>query len=311
MVTGKPERADPGKLATNAGSAFVGSYVLGMGFVLTPDERDALLKKNKRNAQRIFPYLGGQEVNSSPTQNFDRYVISFGEMSLEEAGAWPDLLAIVREKVKPERDKNRRAVRKKYWWRFGETTPALYAALAPLSRCLVTARVTKHLCFSFQPTDRIFSEAMYAFPLDHYAAFAVLQSRVHEPWARLLSSSMKTDLRYAASDCFDTFPFPAPDPRAKHPVLEKAGEKLYEARAKFMVETDQGLTKTYNALKDPDCNDRAVLKLRELHEAMDAAVLSAYGWLDLVDSVPPYEEIDRSWDLEIIRRTYELNQERR
>src|SRR6056300_1099837 len=103
MVTGKPERTDPAKLAANRGNAFVGSYVLGMGFVLTPDERDALLKKNKRNAQRIFPYLGGQEVNSSPTQNFDRYVISFGEMSLEEAGAWPDLLAIVREKVKPER----------------------------------------------------------------------------------------------------------------------------------------------------------------------------------------------------------------
>ncbi len=99
------ERSDARKLFANAGTAFVGSYVLGMGFTLTPEEREALVRKDPRNAERIFPYLGGQEVNTSPTQTFDRYVISFGTTSLEEAERWPDLLAIVRQKVKPERDK--------------------------------------------------------------------------------------------------------------------------------------------------------------------------------------------------------------
>ncbi len=79
--------------------------VYGQGFVLTPDERDTLIAKDAKNAERIFPYLGGQEVNTSPTQEFDRYVISFGQMSLEEAEQWPDLIEIVREKVKPEREK--------------------------------------------------------------------------------------------------------------------------------------------------------------------------------------------------------------
>jgi hypothetical protein len=46
-------------------------------------------------------------------------------MELAEAERWPDLLAIVREKVKPERDTNNREVRRKYWWRFGEVAPAL------------------------------------------------------------------------------------------------------------------------------------------------------------------------------------------
>jgi hypothetical protein len=305
-----PERRPPAKLVENGGCSFQGSMVAGMGFTLTPDERDALVKQNPRNAQRIFPYLGGQEVNTSPTQDFDRYAISFGAMSLEEAVAWPDLLAVVREKVKPERDKLRNnADGRRYkamWWRFGRWSPALYAALAPLSRCLVTACHAKHLMFAFQPTDRIFSHGLYAFPLGHYAAFAVLQSRVHEPWARLLSSSLEDRLRYAASDCFDTFPFPTPDPRAKHPALEKAGEKLYDARAKFMVEADQGLTKTYNALKDPNCSDRTVLKLRGLHEAMDRAVLDAYGWGDI--DVLQYPE---PLGLEVIDRLYALNQDRR
>jgi hypothetical protein len=281
-----PERADPQTLAHNADLSFVGSYVLGMGFVLTPDEREALVAKNPRNAERIFPYLGGEEVNSNPDHGFDRYVINFGQMELSEVEPWPDLIKIVREKVKPERDQNNREVRKKYWWRFGEVAPALYTKIAKLSRCVVTSQVTKHLCFSFQPTDRVFSQKLIIFPVDTWTGVAALQSRAHACWTWLLSSTMKTDLNYSPSDCFQTFPFPKPDPRTKIPALEAIGERLYTARAKYMLDTQQGLTKTYNALKDPASEDPAILALRALHIELDRAVLHAYGWHDI--EVPPY-----------------------
>src|SRR5690606_22306377 len=116
-----------------------------------------------------------------------------------EAEQWRDLIAIVREKVKPERDRNQRDVRRIYWWRFGETTPALYAAIAPLERCLVTAIVSKHLMFSFQPTDRVFSHKLYVFPLDRFCTFAILQSRLHNAWTWLLSSTLEERLNYSAS----------------------------------------------------------------------------------------------------------------
>ena len=48
-----------------------------------------------------------------------------------------------------------------------------------------------------------------------------------------------------------------------------------------MVENDQGLTKTYNRFHDPDELDPRIHRLRELHTAMDRAVLAAYGWTDL------------------------------
>lgn len=278
-----PERADPTKLQNNAGCSYVGSYVLGMGFTLTPEERDALVQKNPKNAERIFPYLGGEEVNSSPTQHFDRYVISFGQMDLPEAEQWPDLLAIVREKVKPERDKNNRANYRDKWWQYGEDRPGLRAAIAPLERCLVTACVSKHLMFSFQPTNRIFSHRLFVFPLTHHTQFALLQSRLHAAWTWLLSSTLETRLNYSASDCFETFPFPEADPRALLPELEALGEKLYAARAQYMVDTNQGLTKTYNALKDPACEDPRILELRALHEELDRAVLRAYPCLVGVD----------------------------
>jgi hypothetical protein len=280
------ERADAVQLASNAGQSFQGSIVLGMGFTLTPAERERLVAHDAKNAERIFPYLGGQEVNTSPTQTHDRYVISFGQMSIEEAGQWPDLLAIVRETVKPDRDNDKRDVRRRYWWRFGEVAPALYDAIARLERCLVTSRVSKHLVFAFQPVDRIFADRLYVFPLPAFTGFAVLQSRVHEPWVWLLSSTMKNDLNYSASDCFETFPFPEPDPRATIPPLEDIGQRLYDARAAYMVDTQQGLTQTYNRLKDPDEHDARILELRRLHEEMDRAVLDAYGWNDL--QVPPF-----------------------
>jgi hypothetical protein len=335
----KPERPDPSSLRSNEGTAYVGSYVLGMGFVLAPEEREQLLAADRRNSECIFPYLGGEDINSSPTQDYDRYVISFGRMSLEEASRWPKLMERIRSTVKPERDKVRREAHRKHWWHYADKRPELYAAIAPLSRCLVTARVTKHLCFSFQPTDRILNEKLYVFPFESLAPFSVLQSRIHGSWTWMLSSTLKTDLNYSASDCFETFAFPEPDPRAVIPELEAIGEKLYDTRAKYMVDTDQGLTKTYNALKDPNCADERILALRELHEEMDRAVLRAYprlpqegadsngttsiattaingeviGWSDI--PVPPFCIVtDEDWaalqafEDEVIDRLFVLNE---
>ena len=107
----------------------------------------------------------------------------------------------------------------------------------------------------------------------------LLQSRTHEVWARFSSSSMKDDLRYAPSDCFETFPFP--DGSRENQSFEEAGCTYYEFRSALMVRNNEGLTKTYNRFHDPDESSPDILKLRELHTAMDRTVLDAYGWTEL------------------------------
>lgn len=310
----KPERSEPRLLAANANTSYQGSILRGMGFTLTPAERDALVKKSKKSGERIFPYLGGEEVNSSPSQSFERYVISLGELPLEQAGAWPELLQILRESVKPERERTRDA-REFPWWQFWRARSELYAALAPLDRCLVTALSGKHRAFAWQPTNRILDQTLIVFPLSRDAHFSVLQSRVHEAWSVELSSTIKEDQRYNPSRAFQTFPFPNPDPRTVIPELESIGEHLDDTRARFMVDTNQGLTKTYNALKDPGCGDPRILELRGLHEEMDRAVLAAYGWSGI--AVPPYcpltdkdREALQAFEDEVIDRLYVLNAER-
>jgi hypothetical protein len=95
--------------------------------------------------------------------------------------------------------------------------------------------------------NRVFAHSLAVFPLDTHAAFCALQSRPHEIWARFFGSSMKDDLRYTPSDCFETFPFP--EGWESHPALGAASKAYYEDRAQLMVANDEGLTKTYNGFQ--------------------------------------------------------------
>ncbi len=108
------------------------------------------------------------------------------------------------------------------------------------------------------------------------------------------SSTIGAVTRYSGAECFSTFPFWTGDPGSRtHPALEDIGQRLYDSRAKYMVDENVGLTITYNRLKDPACTEARILALRELHEEMDEKVLEAYAegdpegrWLEL--TVPPF-----------------------
>ncbi len=278
---------NPKTLLANAEKSFIGSYVLGMGFTFddsNPDatpiqEMERLIEQNPKNAERIFPYIGGEEVNSSPTHAYNRYVINFFDISEEDAWKYPDLMQIVKSKVKPERDVQKRDALRIKWWQYAEKRPGLVKAIAPLNRVLVVARVGQHGSFTFLSNNMVFSEQLVVFPNEHNSFFCTLQSRIHEIWARFFSSSMKDDLRYAPSDCFETFPFP--ENWETNPTLETVGQTYYEYRAQLMVRNNQGLTETYNRFHDPDERHPDILQLRALHTQMDNAVLNAYGWTDI------------------------------
>ena len=65
------------------------------------------------------------------------------------AADWPALIAIVEERVKPERMKVNRAVRRQRWWQFGDRQPALSAAISGLELVLTISRVGQQAAFAF------------------------------------------------------------------------------------------------------------------------------------------------------------------
>jgi hypothetical protein len=326
--------ADPARLFENSGKSFKGWEIAGSGFTFDDGagsgsptsifDMNRLIQKNPENAKRIFPFIGGEELNTSPTQSHHRYVIDFSDLTEDEARrGWPDLFEIVEKTVKPERDSQKRESRRRYWWQFGERQPALRRVTSNIDHVIITSQTTKYLCFVRVKTGTVFSHKLVVFALEGFSAISALQSRIHELWVLNFGSSMKDDPVYTPSDCFRTFPFPAD--YECNPSLEAAGEKYHTFRANLMVSRNEGLTKTYNRFHARNEKQADIAQLRTLHHEMDVAVLRAYGWNDLADRAMPEfidQEVDEGkptktrfdWPAdfkdEVLARLLELNKER-
>jgi len=302
----------PYKLVANADKSFQGSIVLGMGFVLEPQEALALIEKDLRNRDVLFPYLNGEDLNSRPDQSSSRWVINFHDWPLEVAEMYPDCLKIVKEKVKPERDLNNRKVRREQWWLFAERASALYSTIAGMERVLVRAQVSRtHAPVFFEP-GIVFSMMTIVLALETDAEFLVIQSSLHEAWVNEYSSSLKKDQRYTPTDCFETYPF-----SINLQGLDGIGERYYQHRQSIMLARQEGLTKTYNRFHNPEERTEEISKLRALHREMDEAVARAYGWDDLMLEHGFYETkqgvrytISEEARREVLGRLLRLNHER-
>ena len=275
---------DPARLAENSGIAFQGCIVLGMGFVLDPKEAQEWIAADPRNAEILFPYLNGEDLNQRPDASPSRWVIDFNDRSEAEASKYPVPFARVRDLVRPEREKlrGRNATaddRARWWWRYGRRSPAMRRAVADLSEVLVIALVSKTVMPMRVTSAQVFSHALGVFASDDYGAQAVLSSSLHQLWAITFGSGMRNDPRYTPSDVFETFPRPK-----STEALERLGRLLDSERREVMLRRQLGLTKLYNLVNDAelsDASDSDAARMRHLHAELDRAVLAAYGWSDV------------------------------
>lgn len=194
--------------------------------------------------------------------------------SEDDLGSFPHIDKLLREKVKPERDalgdNPNNVPLKRRWWAYHAERADFYKEIRKLGRILVNSQVSPHLAFVQQPSGRIWGNTLNLFLLPGMHYFAALQSRVHETWARFFASSMKDDLRYTQSDCFETFPLPSGS--GADAPLEAAGRAYHDHRAALMVARHEGLTRTYNRFHDRRDNAADIVTLRELHAELDRAV---------------------------------------
>ncbi|MGE5489489.1 MAG: Eco57I restriction-modification methylase domain-containing protein, partial [bacterium] len=269
----------PSTLTANHPLVHSGTNINGKGFVLTPELRDALIAQCPACCDRIRPYLGAEEMNETPNAGSTRFVIYLEGLDEDQAKAYPALYRHLYETVRLQRQGSSEPRLKERWWLYSRPASELYKSCAGMQRILASGRAGAHLCFVFQPTSTVFSDALTCFIFDRCYGFTVLQSRVHEVWARFFGSSLKDDLRYIPEDCFETFPFPRDFERDA--LLERVGCTYYDFRAQLMQRENKGLTAIYNWFHDPECECPDIPKLRELHDAMDRAVLDAYSWTDI------------------------------
>lgn len=303
---------NPYKLQANAGRAFQGSNILGTGFTLEPRLARELIELDSRNGEVIFPFLNGEDLNSTPDASATRWVINFRDWSRERAAEYSDCYAIVEREVKPFRARNNDRQRREIWWRFTRSAPDLYNAITRLKRVLVIALVSRTGLPMWAPTGQVFSHKLGVFVTDRSAHLTLLSSTMHSSWAWRYSSTMKADLNYSPSDVFETFAQPELTGR-----MDRVGEELHTFRRSVMLEQQLGLTKLYNLIHDPAQTAEDVKRLREIHTEVDYSVAEAYGWTDL-DLGHGFHDtrqgrrftIDPAVQTEVLDRLLELNFER-
>lgn len=289
----------PHTLSANANRLWNGVHFRGNGFLISQAEAEEMIRRSERNSEVLFPCLNGDELNNTPSQIPDRYIINFRDWPIEKASKYVEPFEHVQRHVKPERESLAEVNLREKWWLFERARLDLMSRLSSLQCCLSVARTTKHLSFSRLSTEFIYTNAIHVVATESWAEYCVLQTTIHEIWARKYSGALETRLRYSPSDCFVTFPFPLDEDG-----LAGLGEAYHEHRRNLMLQMQLGLTKTYNLFHDPELSTVAVeteskqdagmaaeayaglLRLRELHRDMDNAVLGAYGWHEPSDDGP-------------------------
>jgi len=332
--------SEPSALRENSESLFAGYDILGEGFVLSHEEGSQIILSDPTCKDVILPVFNGQELNNDPRQRADRFVINFWDWPLERARSCGRAFEIVEARVKPFRDTQKRASNREYWWQYNESRVGLSRKLAQLRHCFGAAATTKHLNFSALPVDYVFTHAIKVFATDRWDLYAVVQSTLHEVWARKYSGALKQDLRYSPSKCFDTFAFPDTLWEVANSDLATLGKRYHEHRKSLMASLWVGLTDIYNLFHAPDLTPAKVAKvskrslseaergyaelltLRRLHVELDLAVRDAYDWTKLPLDHDFYEmenlaENDRvrytistAARKEVLRRLLELNHTR-
>lgn len=321
-------------MRANAGIAFQGSNVLGMGFVLTSDEAQRMLDDDGTNADVIFPYINGEDLNSDPEQRPSRWVINFWDWPEERARSYEVPWRHVYELVRPERGTNPRGGSRERWWQHERARPALYHAIGrghlfeshpkgwdprrTLRKVLACSLVSKHLSFAAVDAQWIYAHRLAVFATDSMGMWALLSSSINDAWARKNSSSLETRLNYAPSDAFETLPLcDVADSR-----LNAIGTRYEAHRRQLCISRGVGLTELYNRFNASAERASDFEALRELHRETDASIARAYGWADLdlghgfhdVSYLPENDRerftISERARLEVLRRLGELNRKR-
>jgi hypothetical protein len=318
-------------LRANDGIAGMGVALHGAGFIVEPEEAKQLSLQGDGVIRR---YVGGRDLLQVPRE---RYLIDFFGMSQEQArAANPAAFQHVIDYVKPERDQNNRAALKTLWWRFGWERPQLRKALHGLSRYIGTTETSKHRPFQFIAGDVMADHSIVCIADSDAAVLSILSSTTHVAWSLSAGGRLGVgnDPRYNKTRCFDPFPFPITADEQQTQLRSLAEQLDAHRKRQQAAHPELTLTGMYNVLdklrsgepltaKERVIHEHGLVSvLRQLHDEIDAAVLDAYGWSDLLPLLrvshgndaategTSRDEAKRAFDEAILERLVALNAER-
>lgn len=228
--------------------------------ILDETEKQKLITQFPKSNLFIKKLMGGEEFIKGKT----RFCIWIEEKKLEEAESIKAIADRI-EKVKTLRENsNREATRKLAIvpFRFGEVRhQETDSIIIPRT----SSERRDYIPIGFLTSETVIADSAMAIYDAQPWLFAVIHSKMHMVWVNAVGGKLKTDYRYSAKLCYNTFPFPDIN------IKQKENLKLYVFA--ILDERAKHPEKTMAQLYNPDTMPQGLLKA---HQELDLAIEQCY-----------------------------------
>lgn len=228
--------------------------------ILSLEEKDDLLAKYPNVQSLIKPLSGSQEFLSGDY----RYCLWIDDSQVEFAYSIPQIKERI-EKVRSFRNSSKRGNTSDTAdtpWRFG------LISYQP-DRFILVPRVSSesrvYIPIGYVNPGTVILDSAFAVYNAEEFLFGILTSRMHNVWVRAVGGTLENRIRYSATLCYNTFPFPKLSDKQKTEIARLARE-IELVRAEH---TELSIGELYNPKVFPD-------RLREAHKALDMAIERCY-----------------------------------
>lgn len=247
---------------------------------LNQQEKDNISEQAPNAIKFVRPLIGGDEFLKGKL----RYCIWINDNELKEAMTYPCIakrIAQVRKFRESGGEVARTLVNRSHQFRYRKESKSAYLILP----CTSSERRDYMPCGFIGPEYISLNsvEAIYNAPL---WIFGVVTSRMHMVWVRAVAGRLKTDYRYSAELCYNTFPFPDINDEQKR-VIGIHVNNILEEREKC---SDKTIAELYDPDKMPE-------GLRRAHHDLDLVIESCYRG-------KPFESDEKR--LEYLFKMYEI-----
>ena len=232
----------------------------GGNLILDKSEKDILLNSFPSASNYIKPYLGSSEYIKGDI----RYCIWLTDNDYNKA-CTIFLIKERLEKVALFRQKSAKESTRDWAKKPYSFTECRYLEKECIIVPSTSSEGRRYIPMGMLDKGTVVSNSAFAIYDASLWLFGILTSEMHMTWVRTVGGRLKTDYRYSAGLCYNTFPFPT-IPNTKKSEIEKAATNVLLARANYPEKT---LADLYDPEKMPE-------DLREAHEELDRIVESCY-----------------------------------
>ena len=232
-------------------------------------EKDELLSKDPGVAPYVRPYYSAQDyLHLIPAEKeAERWCLWLKDMPLSEMIKYPFVMDRV-QKVREMRAASKAASTREY-----ANKAHLFRQIAQDKDvpCLLVPRVSSerrsYVPIGFLKSGCIVSDAAFLVPDATLYDFAIITSRMHMAWLKVVCGRLKSDYRYTRDMCYNTFYWPEAATEQQKEKIEAEARTVLEIRDRYK---DCSLATLYNPETMP-------YELLQAHRKLDSAVEKAYG----------------------------------